>query len=103
MNLKTTPILFGLMLGLLWLFGLLLVYKKAPVDENLIMRSMQGPDVKVDTVVITYKDAKDPSEELKFEEVDSKWYLKQHGQQVRVESFKIDQIVRSVQNARRYE
>ena len=53
MNLKTTPFLFGLLLTILFLFGLMLVYKKNPVDENLIMPTMQA-DADIDTLRFVY-------------------------------------------------
>ena len=101
MNLRTTPLLFGLLLGILWLFGLMLVYKKAAPDENLIIPSMQG--AKIDLVTIEYKDAKVDMDKLVFTQDNGMWHLQQHDQRVRVEGFKIDQMIREAQNARRYE
>lgn len=103
MNLRTTPILFGLLLGILWLFGLMLVYKKTAPDENLIVPSMSGPDVKIDLVSIEYKEAKDSKDKLVFTQSDDMWYLLQNEQKVRVEGFKIDGMIREIQNAKRYE
>ncbi len=105
MNLRTTPLLFGLLLGILWLFGLMLVYKKAPTDENLIVPSMAGPDVKIDAVTIQFAEGKEggAKEPLVFTKENDLWYLQQQGQKVRVEGFKIDGIVRQVQDAKRYE
>ena len=102
MNLKTTPLLFGVLLGILWLFGLMLVYKKGAVDENLIMPTMQGPDVKVDTVRVQYKDKKS-DDELVFQEENDQWFLQQHGQKVKVEGFRINDLIRQIKDARRYE
>src|SRR5438309_8359951 len=101
MNLRTTPLLFGLLFGLLLLFGATLVYKKSPVDENLIVPSMAGPDVNIDTLLIQYKGGKEEKEELVFTQDNEMWFLQQAGQKVRVEGFKIDQIVREVQQAKR--
>ena len=102
MNLRTTPLLFGLLLGILWLFGLMLVYKKTAPDENLILPSMAG--AKVDLVTIEYHEAKGGKDEAGiFTQDNDMWYLLQHEQKVRVEGFKIDQMIKEAQNARRYE
>src|ERR1043166_2112927 len=98
MNLKTTPILFGLLLTILFLFGLMLVYKKTPVDENLIMPKMQG-DVEVDTVRFNYH-GKDKDEEVVFLKQNELWYLKQASKQARVEGFRIEEMVRNVKMAK---
>ncbi len=104
MNLKTTPLFFGLLLGILWLFGLMLVYKRGAVDENLIMTTM-GPDAKVDTVIVKYGgDKKDKdNDELVFLQENDLWYLKRSGVSVRVEGFRIEDMIRQVKDAKRYE
>jgi hypothetical protein len=61
---------------------------------------MAGPDVNIDTVIFQYKDGK---EELVFTQENEMWFLQQASQKVRVEGFKIDQIIREVQQAKRYE
>src|SRR6516162_1252267 len=99
MNLKTTPFLFGLLLTILFLFGLMLVYKKNPVDENLIMPTMQG-DVDVDTLRFVYHQKDKEAEELVFVKESEFWYLQQSGKKARVEGFRIDDMVRSIKNAR---
>jgi hypothetical protein len=104
MNLRTTPLLFGLLLGILWLFGLMLIYKKTTPDENLIVPSLQGVDTKdIDTVRIQFKDKDKKDEELVFQQVNEQWVLKQHGQEVRVEGFRIDDIIRDIKDAKRYQ
>jgi hypothetical protein len=105
MNLRTTPLLFGLLLGILWLFGLMLVYKKGAVDENLILPTMAGADVKIDTVIIKYGDSKKEkeNEELVFSQQNDLWYLLQNDMKVRVENFRIDNLIREIKDAKRYE
>ena len=55
MNLKTTPILFGLLLGILWLFGLVLVYTNNTVDAGLLVPSLRDPDIKIDLIKLQYR------------------------------------------------
>jgi competence protein ComGC len=100
MDLRTTSLLFGLLLGILWLFGLMLVYKKTAPDDNLIVPSMH--DAKIDLVTIE-KEGKEAKDKLVFTQINELWYLQQHDQKVRVEGFKIDQMIKETQGARRYE
>jgi hypothetical protein len=106
MNLRTTPLLFGLVLGILWLFGLALVYKKGAVEESFLMPSMQGTDVKVDAVTFEYKTKdkdKEGPQQVDFILQNELWYVVQSGIKVRVENFRIDDMVREVKNAKRFE
>ncbi len=104
MNLRITPLLFGLLLGILWLFGLVAVYKKGHADKSLLLPTAQGTDVKIDAVTIEKK-AKDKSgaEQVSFVRENEQWYAVQAGLKVRVENFKIDDLVRELTGAKRYE
>src|SRR5215472_13035309 len=108
MNLRTTPLLFGLLLGVLWLFGLIVMYKKGAVDEAFILPTAQGPDVKIDTVILDKKGKdKNAAEQIVFVRTNDQWYVKQDtkgGQlSVRIENFRVDDLIREVTNAKRYE
>lgn len=103
MNLRTTPLLFGLVLGILWLFGLALVYKKGAVDESFILPSMQLSDVKVDAVTIEKTTDKGGTQKDDFVLANELWYVVQGDYKVRVENFRIDDMIREIKNAKRYE
>jgi hypothetical protein len=106
MNLRTTPLLFGLLLGILWLFGLMIVYKKGAVDQAFILPTAQGIDVKIDAVTIEKRikgKDKDTTEQLTFNRIDDQWYVVQGDLKVKVENFHVDDMIREITNAKRYE
>jgi hypothetical protein len=99
MNLKTTPLLFGLLLGILWLFGLTLVYKKGAVDESFLMPDMQKPDTKVDTIRFEFKE----KPEVIFHQDKDTWFHQKGELRERVENFKVEDMVRQIKNVKRNE
>jgi len=102
MNFKSTALLFGLLLGMLWLFGLMLASKKGSADEMLIMPSLQGPNITIDTVKVQRKEKEKP-EEFDFFKEKKIWRLQQAPLKysVLVDGFKVDQIVNQIRDARR--
>src|SRR5688572_30296790 len=103
MNLKTTPLLFGLLLVILWSFGLTLAYKKTAVDEALVLPSLRGGDVKIDTVHIKYEGDKDKKPDVLLIQEGESWYHKEGGQKVKVEGFRVEQLIRQVKDAKKNE
>ena len=60
MNLRTTAWLFALMLSMLWLFGLMLAFKKNPLDKAAVVPTLQAArNVEIDKV----ENVKDPVKE----------------------------------------
>jgi hypothetical protein len=102
MNFKSTALLFGLLLGMLWLFGLMLASKKSSADEMLIMPSLQGPNITIETVKVQRKET-DKKEESDFFKEKKVWRLQQAPLKysVLVDGFKVDQIVNQIRDARR--
>lgn len=96
MNFKSTALLFGLVLAMLWTFGLMLALKKGTPQENSVMPSLNAEqDVVIDTIRIQRKEKDKKEEEIVFTKDKDNWRMKQPpvNATVRVESFKINQIV----------
>ena len=105
MNFRSTALLFGLLLGMLWLFGLTVAHKKTAVDPSFLLPTLQAKtDVVIDSITIQrkVKDKQQP-EEFEFTKQNDVWMLKLPGIQksVKLESFRVDQIVRQIKDARR--
>src|SRR4051794_18707338 len=105
MNFRSTTLLFGLLLGMLWLFGLMVAHKKTAVDRSFLMESLQRyPDTVIDSVTIERRAVGKEPERFQFtrKSKGDNWMLKLPGIQksVKVESSKIDQIVSQVKDAR---
>src|SRR5262249_17416492 len=108
MNFRSTTLLFGLLLGMLWLFGLMVAHKKTAVDRSFLMESLQrNPDVAIDAVTIERRTAGKEPEVIQFTKSKDgdQWFLKLPGVQksVKVESFKINEIIKQVKDARHNE
>ncbi len=110
MSFRSTTFLFGLLLGMLWLFGLTVSYKKTAVDASVLLPTLEGsPDTEIDSITIQRRVAGKPPEELQFtkneKDINDKdvWTLKVPGVQksVKVESFRVEQIIRQIKEARR--
>jgi hypothetical protein len=104
MNLRTTAWLFALMLSMLWLFGLMLAFKKNPLDKAAVVPTLQAArNVEIDKVVVERKpEGKEPQEFVFVKDKDG-WRFSDPASKlaVKVESFRVDQIVSQIKNARR--
>ncbi len=101
MNFRNTFFFYGLLLAMLWGFGLMLAYKRTAVDEAYIVPSLNLPDVKIDSLQIEHHDAKSEAQDALFEKDGDQWYLKKEGQKVKVEGFRIDSMVRQIKEAKK--
>src|SRR5262249_5651243 len=103
MNFKSTALLFGLLLGMLWLFGLMLSTRKASQDEGFVLPSMRGAslDLTVDFVKILRR-GKDAIE-LEFTREKDNWKMQQPPLKpvIRAEAFKVNQLVNQIKEARK--
>src|SRR5579884_4214569 len=103
MSLVRTSLFFALLLTMLWVFGLMVAYKRLVPDESRIVPTLESPDAKVDTVVVKKKDQPKGAEpEVLLREKDQ-WYLKVNDQKVKLENFKVDQLISQVKRAQKYE
>ena len=105
MNFRSTMLLFGLLLGMLWLFGLTVAHKKTAVDASFLLPTLQAsPDVVIDSVEIRRKVKDQDVEDFQFtKDKDNVWWFKLPAVQnsVKVESFKIDPLAKQIKDARR--
>lgn len=102
MNFRSTALLFGLLVGMLWLFGFMLAYKKTTFEASAVMPSLlAAQDAEADQIVLQRlgKDGK----EFTFTKVNDHWFLGADSSKVKLEDFRINDIVKEVKNARRNE
>lgn len=109
MNLRSSAWLFAVMLSMLWLFGLMLAFKKNPLDKSYVVPSLQAAR-DYDMVSVAVQRTAQPKEkkeaqEFHFVQENEQWQLKDlaSGAAVKVESFRINDIVNQVKNARKDE
>ncbi len=103
MNFRITTLFFGLLLTMLWVFGLMIAQKKSASDPAFVMPStLRGKDAKVSSVVIKKSEkGKDPEQYEFVTSPEDKWFLKVGDQQVRVEGYRIEQqIIKQIREAK---
>ncbi|MBI3824082.1 MAG: DUF4340 domain-containing protein [Planctomycetes bacterium] len=105
MNFRITALLFALLLTMLWVFGYMLQHKKGAVDNTLVMPTLAREEVKIESITIKRvadKDAKEPLDAVDAEFVQEfeRWYQVQSGQKVRVEGFRINNIIDEIKKAK---
>src|SRR2546427_7381289 len=105
MNFRSTAILFALLLTMLWGFGLMLATKRGTAEEDFVLPSLQDRDIAIDSLVIERRGKGKDNEKLTFTKIDDDWRLSMPGasQSVKVDRFKVDQIVSQVREARQNE
>ena len=102
MNFKSTALLFGLLLGMLWLFGLMLTAKKSQREEDFVFPSMHGAkEVTIDVVRVLRKGKN--AIELEFRREKDNWKMEQPPWKpiIRAEAFKVNQLVNQIKDARK--
>ena len=101
MNLRTTSLLFALLLTTLWFFGLMIAQRKRETDQTAIVPSMQSGDLKVDKVLVKQAATKDKeAATYEFVNISDHWYLKEGQQKIRVEDFHIKGMIDAIKEAR---
>src|SRR5262245_6037838 len=106
MNFRSTGILFAVMFSMLWLFGLMLAFKKNPLDKAYVVPSLQAArDYDIVAVNVERKPKDKERQEFQFTQDNEVWRLKDvaSGVAVKVEGFRINDIVNQVKNARKDE
>src|SRR5712675_478324 len=111
MNFKTTYILFGVLVGLVTLFGLVLLLNPAkPIDTTYVLPSLHDPSkpvkpTDIDTVIIERTRPK--PEKLVFlrDKDNPRWHMTEPLtlRPERVDRFAVDRVVDQVLEARRDE
>ena len=102
MNFRITALFFGLLLTMLWVFGLMIAHKKSASDPAFVLEnSVRSKDAKIDKVLIKQSEKGKDAVEFELITVDDKWFLKEGQQQARVEGFRIEnQIIKQLREAR---
>src|SRR5262245_3364052 len=101
MNFRITALLFAFLIAVLFLFGLTLALKRHYTDPGFLLPDIAtNPDLQVEKVVLTKE-----GEEYTFYKKGSQWLVKLPGfnEGVRVETIRMDEIIKQVRTARRSE
>ena len=103
MNFKSTALLFGLLLGMLWLFGLMLTAKKGPREEDFVFPSMHGSKDATINFVSVVRKGTIGKEEFEFKRDKDNWTMSQPHLKfsIRAETFKVNQLVNQIKDARK--
>src|SRR3712207_5970684 len=104
MNLRSSVALTGLFLAMFWVFGLMLALDRTRADETLVVPSLKAADnYEIDTVVVSRTPKGKEPEEFRFTRKGDAWNLQQGSQSIKVEAFRIRDLIREVREARRDE
>src|SRR5262245_9104331 len=100
MNLRSSIAFIGTFLALFWVFGLMLALDRTRVDEAFVMPTLKskGPDYDIDSVVV---DRKGTNEGYQFTRKDDAWTLVRGKQAIKVEAFRIRDLIKEVREAKR--
>ena len=105
MNFRSTILLFGILLGMLWLFGFVVAYKKTAVDVSFIVPTLQGlKKVEIDSIKIERRSQAKQPEVIQFAKAaDEVWSVTvpEVKHSVKVEGFRVQQIINQIKDARR--
>jgi uncharacterized protein DUF4340 len=107
MNLRSTALLFGLLLGMLWIFGLMVSARRGPTEESFILPTLHDPlSVTIVSVKFHRQEKDKEPQDFEFTRPDKNtWVVKQPPlfPTVHVEAFKVDQFIRQAREARQDE
>src|SRR5437868_1971038 len=101
MNFRFTALLFGLLLGVLWIFGLMLALGRSSLDQGYVFPKFnRGLDSQIDSVEIDI-----PKESKKYQFVKNKdgvWKLKMppSDQEARVQETEVEGLISELREAR---
>ena len=100
MNLRNSVGLVGLFLAAFWVFGLLLALRGRQ-DETLVMPAFAAArdTFAIDAVTVERRVKGAAAEEYRFTHHDETWNLRQGTQSIKVEGFRIKDILREAQSA----
>src|SRR5262245_59913104 len=101
MSFRTTALLFGILMGVFWLFGLMLTLQKRKLDPGFLVPTLaQEKGVEIDTVEIHHG-----GKHYVFLNEKAGWKLRLPGarDEVRADESKVNEIIRQVSKARKTE
>src|SRR5262249_11708137 len=99
MSFRTTTLLFGVLLTVIWGFGLMLALRRSTADEGLILPKLaRAEPVTIDQVEVT----KDGKSYVSTKKADEGWRMKSPDQkdESRVEDSRINDLVNDLKSAR---
>jgi hypothetical protein len=105
MNFKTTYILFGILIGLLAIFGLKQMFGTKPGEELYVMNDLRRAKVTADDIdTLEIERARPKEEKLVFVlDRDTKQWRMIQPFEARADSYAVNQVVRNIVNARKEE
>jgi hypothetical protein len=111
MNFRTTALLFGLVLGMFALFGLMLAIKRTPLDETFVLPTLRADYDNIDwNSVEVVRSVKGKDEVWTFtRNKDDKWLLSVKGEKGVVDNIRLklgrtgDDIIRNIKDAQKDE
>jgi hypothetical protein len=102
MNFRSTFVLFGLFLAMLWLFGLMINIKRSTREEPFLLPVFHAdqPDITITSLRIQ-RAQRDKKEEFVFTKTESGWTLEQPPAKraVKVETFRVKNLISAVADA----
>jgi hypothetical protein len=98
MNFRTTTLLFGLVLAVLWTFGLMLAWRQSALDLGYVFPKL----VKGAKADITYVSIAKEGKEYIFTKTKDGWRLQipPHKDEIRADAGKVDSLIEEVRSAR---
>ena len=101
MSFKTTALLFGTMMGVLWLFGLMNTLQRGKLDEGFVVPTLARDE----TAKITTVEIEREGHKYTFFDTDTGWRLRidTHPQELRADESKVREVINDIQRARRTE
>lgn len=104
MNLRTAYCLIGLLLATFWVFGWMLALDRVKVDESHVMPSLKAAtQFEIDEVVVSRAPKGKEPEEHRFVRAGDHWNLAVGEQNLRVEAFRVRDLIKEIRDARRDE
>lgn len=102
MNFRGTILAFGLLLGMLWLFGLMLALHTGTLEKDLLLPSLHiAKDAEIEQVTVANHDAED-AESVVFTKTKDKWRVRVPPvkRSAAVDGNQIESIIRDLRDAR---
>ena len=103
MNSRSSVTLVGLFLAILWIFGVLRALSAIKHDETLVMPDFAARADKfaIDRVVVSRSPKGGSAEEYAFSLKDETWSLRQGEQSIKVEGFRVKEMIEKAREAKR--
>lgn len=103
MNIRSPIVMIGIFLALFWTLGLLLTLDRVPrVDEAYVLPTFKAAsNIEIDTVAVDRQTKGGEPVEFRFARKDDDWTLRQGSQSIKVDAFKLRDLIKEVREAKR--